>query len=115
MAEDVRVNHRGTQSIAKDPRDRMRFRGVVETTASCAWCLASFTYERHGGRPRAFCSPACYRRMVAARYRATAHYLTGRVNQICQPQVNCWMCSGDFRDGPPLTTDELPFPMRRAS
>jgi hypothetical protein len=107
------MNHRGTESIAKDPRDRMRFRGVVTTTASCAWCSTSFTYERHCGRTRDFCSPACSRRMIAARARAATHYLTGRVlHRPCPPQVNCWMCSGDFRGGPPLTAAELPFGRR---
>lgn len=46
-------------STARDPRTRARFRGPVQTRGVCRTCELSFTYDRHIGRPRAYCSHAC--------------------------------------------------------
>jgi hypothetical protein len=43
---------------------------------------------------------------------AQKHYRTGEVEALCPPEANCWMCSGDFRGGPPLNAAELPFGRR---
>lgn len=103
------MNRGQASSTAKDPRARARFRGTVETTASCAWCATSFTYQRHNGRLRLFCQETCRILMRDARRRATEHYLTGHVKKLCPPSVNCWMCTGDFRGGLPLSASELPY------
>lgn len=97
------------ESLAKDPKSRARFRGTVTSSATCIWCHKRFTFARHYGRPRALCSNECIAALTSARAVAQRHYSSGAVQKLCPPIVDCWMCSGDFRGGPPLTTSELPF------
>lgn len=86
-----------TESIAKAPRDRARFQGVVETRAVCGWCDEAFTYGRHMGRTRTYCSSACAKAMNRAQAVANAHFIrrdTAVPKRRCPDRVRCWVCLG---------------------